>query len=292
MSGAQASEAEAERNLRTSRATINPNLTNASLEDSQQWVEEAILDSEGSASALDNVQTPIPLVTGSQSEDPTQQPAAEIDQISSQLPGQPPSLDVTQGTLLSEASLRSDIANRKKHESCKKVQAFINSDPVPAAEHRQIYAVDNDHWKVNVPPFYLSIPSYKSSDGHINFRLVSMIRLHTDGPTDDEAVAFTESDIIGAYREIAVERRYTQFQQLHTILKKSLPLVSIPDVPPRRFKLDEKGLERRRRDLERFLRRLASHPLVRSERSFLEFLGNEDETVSSSLATCNISFTA
>ena len=174
-------------------------------------------------------------------------------------------------------------------------EAFIDSERYGTEANRQSYAIEDGRWLERVPPFHVAIPSYNirtesttSAKEYAVFHIVSSIQLSeqdlhknvqqedadtASGPAEDEEPKF---------RHIVVERRYTHFQQLQSILQATFPLISIPDLPGRRLRgnLEPRFLDDRRRDLERHLRRLAFHPLIRSERVFLEFMGCEDEAVS------------
>lgn len=157
------------------------------------------------------------------------------------------------------------------------IAAYIEEGAPTRDESRQSYVVEDGQWKSLVPRFHIAIPSYSSQDDHIVFRLVSSIR------TAAPALKSADVEDHGPdHKEITVERRYTHFADLDTVLRIMFPLVSLPHLPPRtawRRITDEDFLGSRRRDLERYIRRAACHPLIRSERIFLEFLGNDDSIV-------------
>ncbi|GAA5825738.1 hypothetical protein JCM11251_000354 [Rhodosporidiobolus azoricus] len=81
---------------------------------------------------------------------------------------------------------------------------------------------------------------------------------------------------------LTVQRRYSHFQALHSLLSQRFfaPLITIPDLPPRVLgaaRFSEGAIEQRRRDLERWVRRLARHPVVGESEELRGFLAFEGE---------------
>jgi hypothetical protein len=169
---------------------------------------------------------------------------------------------------------------------------------------RELHSIEDGRWVSKIPSFHVAVPSYQqkavagSRGGEYTiFRIVSSVPLPPStvanrasagsGRASDNIEKEDDNDPELQYKQITVERRYTHFQHLHTVLRTSLPLVSVPDLPEKRLtgNFTKDFLDVRRRDLERFLRRLACHPLVRSHRTFLDFLGNEDEQVRARLSS-------
>ena len=71
-----------------------------------------------------------------------------------------------------------------------------------------------------------------------------------------------------------VQRRYRHFAWLHERLCDRYPFILMPPMPDKqvqgRFELV--FIERRRRQLERYMNRIAMHPVLRSAPIFIEFL--------------------
>jgi len=164
------------------------------------------------------------------------------------------------------------------------VEAYLTTSSTPACDHSVIdsggsYDIEDGRWVSKIPRFHLSVPSYSQrtpeqgdKGEYTVFEIVSTVASKDANASD------------GGLAEIAVYRRYTHFQRLHTILKAAFPLINIPDLPERRFagRFSTDFLDVRRRDFERYLRRIARHELVRCNRTFLDFLSCEDNRV------CNV----
>lgn len=75
-------------------------------------------------------------------------------------------------------------------------------------------------------------------------------------------------------------RRYSDFLWLHEQLLKSHPGVIIPPIPEKKFigSFDAEFVEARMRALERFLQRVASHPILRQNQDFKAFLEEPPES--------------
>lgn len=180
------------------------------------------------------------------------------------------------------------------------VEAYLASnllyEPTSDTDDRDIAEIDGGKWVSKIPPFKISIPDYSTCQlsggrgGYTIFHIVSSVVLAPLSRTSSHEVQVDDlsrsalgdndqdsSNRQSEIREISVKRRYTHFQHLHTMLKASLPLIAIPDLPEKRFtgNFDAAFLQSRRRDLERYLARLARHVLIRSNRAFLDFLGCE-----------------
>jgi sorting nexin-9/18/33 len=76
-----------------------------------------------------------------------------------------------------------------------------------------------------------------------------------------------------------VERRFNQFQWLHTRLVVKFPSLVLAQLPEKQFtgRFHADFIEKRRRALERFINRLARHPVVRYSDLFTHFLSCTDE---------------
>ncbi|XP_004363489.1 hypothetical protein CAOG_03761 [Capsaspora owczarzaki ATCC 30864] len=87
---------------------------------------------------------------------------------------------------------------------------------------------------------------------------------------------FTSYNVTSSSMKTSVSRRYKHFNWLHNRLGETFPNVSIPPMPEKvlqaNFKFDEHFIEKRRRGLERFLNRVAAHPVLGTSNVFLHFL--------------------
>lgn len=148
------------------------------------------------------------------------------------------------------------------------------------------YDIEDGQWKTQVPMFAISIPRYSqrlTADGKSEctiFEVVSYVPERMLSSAHTEALGIQSRHFL--QQKKVVQRRYTHFQYLHANLNALFPLLSLPDLPEKRLtgRFSNDFLEVRRRDLERFLRRLVRHDLVRGHRAFLAFLETEDEAVS------------
>ncbi len=82
------------------------------------------------------------------------------------------------------------------------------------------------------------------------------------------------------YRQFSVIRRYRDFLWLHNRLGEEFPGIINPPLPERRTGLisrfEPEFIERRRKDLERYLSRVASHEELSSSNYFMTFLQADD----------------
>ena len=172
------------------------------------------------------------------------------------------------------------------------IAAFIDADWSKDVT-KQTYTVEDGKWAPRIPAFHVAIPSFETrlatagQSEFTVFHILSSIQLpHSEGIACEAEEGDLTEEKPPRFRQIAVDRRYTQFQQLQSILRATFPLISIPDLPGRRIRgnFEPSFLSERRSDLERHLRNLASHPLIRSERAFLEFMGCEDDRVSATVS--------
>ncbi|KAI9599213.1 hypothetical protein BDF19DRAFT_430456 [Syncephalis fuscata] len=79
---------------------------------------------------------------------------------------------------------------------------------------------------------------------------------------------------------VTVERRFSQFQWLHRRLEIKFSALILPPLPEKQFsgRFNEEFIERRRRALERFMNRLARHPVVRYSDLLTHFLNCTDDS--------------
>ncbi|CAK9305006.1 unnamed protein product [Gordionus sp. m RMFG-2023] len=116
-----------------------------------------------------------------------------------------------------------------------------------------------------------------------------------------------KADQIGFKESTTVWRRYSDFEILREYLISSYPFLLIPPLPDKRVnstlngmvtyawhKLllevneDEEFLERRRKRLEKFLHRLASHPILCRDVAFISFLQEDPFYISDKSAIASI----
>eukprot|EP01105_Mastigella_eilhardi_P017967 TRINITY_DN4144_c0_g1_i5.p1 TRINITY_DN4144_c0_g1~~TRINITY_DN4144_c0_g1_i5.p1 ORF type:complete len:317 (+),score=64.84 TRINITY_DN4144_c0_g1_i5:10-960(+) len=86
-------------------------------------------------------------------------------------------------------------------------------------------------------------------------------------------ILYTIKSLKGS-EEVIVTRKYSDFQFLHEQLQHTHPTLVIPPLPGQTsfVKFDAKAMEPRLRDFTRFLQRIAAHPVLYSEESFVTFL--------------------
>lgn len=84
-----------------------------------------------------------------------------------------------------------------------------------------------------------------------------------------------------------VERRFSQFEWLYNRLSAKFGAFVLPPLPEKQYsgRFNEEFIEKRRRALERFINRLARHPVIRYSDLLTHFLSCENESV-----TCHILF--
>lgn len=163
------------------------------------------------------------------------------------------------------------------------------------------YYVEDGKWVCQHEGIYkVAIPNYetRSNQGageHTVFEVTSIfstcpsthttstgdkVALHDSGsekassdktPTEQSATSMT----------CAVYRRYTHFAHLHLILHAMFPLIIIPDLPTPKVtgRFGKDFLDGRRRDLERWLRRVIRHSLARESQILRDFLTVQDDQV-------------
>jgi sorting nexin-9/18/33 len=88
----------------------------------------------------------------------------------------------------------------------------------------------------------------------------------------------------GTVTRMTVQRRFSHFVMLHTVLCRRLPGVALPPLPEKQYagRFSNDFIEARRGDLERYLNQLVRHPIVRYAEILTVFLSCDNEDVSSS----------
>ena len=81
---------------------------------------------------------------------------------------------------------------------------------------------------------------------------------------------------------ITVQRRFSYFAVLHTVLTRRLPGIALPPLPEKQYtgRFSAEFIEARRVDLEQYINRIVRHPVARYAEVTTSFLGCEDEVVS------------
>jgi sorting nexin-9/18/33 len=103
-------------------------------------------------------------------------------------------------------------------------------------------------------------------------------------PDPDDVHPPSPTETSGGTR-ITVERRFSQFVMLHTVLSRRLPGIILPPLPEKQYagRFSDDFVEARRGDLERYLNKIVRHPIVRYAEVVTFFLGCENESVCPSL---------
>lgn len=144
-------------------------------------------------------------------------------------------------------------------------------------------------WKGKVPPFRVLVhsPTKQASPlagAYIVYSVTSLFVApseegeYADGPPsayEDEETSM----------RITVNRRFSHFVAMHTALARRLPGIALPPLPDKQYagRFSNDFVEARRCDLERYLARLARHPVVRYAEVLTFFLSCENDMVSLSL---------
>ncbi|KAI7899116.1 uncharacterized protein BX663DRAFT_518824 [Cokeromyces recurvatus] len=114
---------------------------------------------------------------------------------------------------------------------------------------------------------------------HELIKIVNAEKTRSDNSTNNSFVVYIiEINNI----EEHVKRRYSEFESFRKSLVKLYPTTCIPPIPEKHslsdYTLKDTGamIEKRKRMLERFLNRIASHPILNQEHIFHRFLNTED----------------
>ncbi|CAG8548987.1 31463_t:CDS:10, partial [Racocetra persica] len=80
--------------------------------------------------------------------------------------------------------------------------------------------------------------------------------------------------------QITVERRFSQFEWLYNRLVNKFAAFVLPPLPEKQYsgRFNEEFIEKRRRALERFINRLARHPIIRYSEILTHFLSCNDDS--------------
>ncbi|KAI9508532.1 hypothetical protein F5148DRAFT_1195231 [Russula earlei] len=137
-------------------------------------------------------------------------------------------------------------------------------------------------WRQKVPPFRILVhsPSKRTSTlsgAHIVYSVSSLFDVSTSEPSDTCSADSVNSSPNTS--RITVHRRFSHFVVLHTALTRRLPGIALPPLPEKQYagRFNDDFVEARRGDLERYLARIARHPVVRYAEILTFFLSCESE---------------
>ena len=86
---------------------------------------------------------------------------------------------------------------------------------------------------------------------------------------------------IAAAHSMSVYRRFSHFVRLHNALAALLPGVALPPLPEKAYAghFNTDFVEARRGELDRYMRKIVAHPVVRYTEALMFFLSCEDDMV-------------
>lgn len=101
-------------------------------------------------------------------------------------------------------------------------------------------------------------------------------------PRQGSVVKHTEYHVYTEPSACSVVRRYSDFLWLSDCLSKAYPYCVVPALPPKQVfgRFEDKFLSQRRRGLEKFLNKLAIHPVMYDAECLVMFLKQDDKVVS------------
>lgn len=190
-----------------------------------------------------------------------------------------------------------------RYVSCHNVLFFHHSNLI-ISRHQAPPA-----WRSKAPPFRVlvhsptkvtttlsgsytvyAVTSLFRSDGNSHTRFISSSstssvatdtgsRSHTPTPSHSQVdlpVSSEQEEI-----HVTVYRRFSHFVFLHTALSRRLPGIALPPLPEKQYagRFSNDFVEARRGDLERWISRVARHPLVRYSEVLVFFLSCDNELV-------------
>ncbi|KAL7413741.1 hypothetical protein BDY24DRAFT_387978 [Mrakia frigida] len=144
-------------------------------------------------------------------------------------------------------------------------------------------------WRVKTPPFQLEIHSpskRKSNVGLSEYTIYYITSTFTtttailSSSTSLDPTQNPSSSPPASTEEIkvTVERRFSNFLALQSYLRRKFPSLAIPPLPEKQYsgRFSDDFIEARRGDLERWMRRVTRHPVVRYSDGVVGFLGVEE----------------
>lgn len=172
-------------------------------------------------------------------------------------PGQGHARESTASSVVDEDSLHPGLGEADKH--------FVETGPA---------------WRTKVPPFRILVhsPSKRTSMLSGAYTMYSVTSLFSQDVAPD-------GDRPESPMRITVHRRFSHFVVLHTALSRRLPGIALPPLPEKQYagRFNDDFVEARRGDLERYISRVARHPIARYAEVLTFFLGCENDTVRTSV---------
>ena len=145
-------------------------------------------------------------------------------------------------------------------------------------------------WRTKVPPFRVLVHSPSKRTSTITgaytmytvtttFDALSHSRT-LSGSSDRDSDKDTDKEPPSPMR-ITVHRRFSHSVALHTALTRLLPGIALPPLPEKQYagRFSDDFVEERRGDLERYINRVARHPVARYAEVLTFFLGCESDAV-------------
>ena len=161
------------------------------------------------------------------------------------------------------------------------------------AEAEQHYVEAGPSWKTKVPAFRVLVhsPSKRSStlSGAYTvytvttaFSTISHSRSTSSSSDPDAEPDPYPDEPPPSPMRITVQRRFSHFVALHTALARNLPGIALPPLPEKQYagRFSDDFVEARRGDLERYINRVARHPVARYAEVLTFFLSCESDVVS------------
>jgi sorting nexin-9/18/33 len=138
-------------------------------------------------------------------------------------------------------------------------------------------------WRAKVPPFRILVhsPSKRASVLASAYTVYSVTSIFQLEEVDSDSPSASST-------RITVHRRFSHFVALHTALSRRLPGIALPPLPEKQYagRFSNDFVEARRGDLERYIGKIARHPVARYAEVLTFFLSCESEIV------CWVSFSS
>jgi hypothetical protein len=140
-------------------------------------------------------------------------------------------------------------------------------------------------WRHDSPPFNVRVHSPEKQSETVGGPQYASFQVSTTFSPSPPS-----SDGTDAPTTVTVERRYSHFVLLHSLLLSRYPLLTVPSLPPPSYvgRLGDQFVEARRRELERWCGRVGRHAVLRSSEEVRSFLVLENERVSPSSSSLEI----
>lgn len=159
------------------------------------------------------------------------------------------------------------------------------------AEAERHYVEAGPSWRAKVPPFHVLVhsPNKRTSTLSGAFTVYAVTSVfgvlsHSRSSSDasDPGADEDQDEEPPEPMRITVHRRFSHFVALHTALTRLLPGIALPPLPEKQYagRFSDDFVEARRGDLERYINRVARHPVARYAEVLTFFLGCESDVVS------------